>query len=54
MLQFCDNEKMVSYLETNKASNVSLYKHYGFDLMKEELIPKTSVTHYSMVRSPKD
>ena len=53
MLQFCDNEKMVAYLETNKDSNVGLYKHYGFDLMSEELIPKSPVTHYSMVRHPK-
>ena len=52
MLQFCDDERMVAYLETNKASNVPLYNHYGFNLMKEELIPKTSVTHYSMVRHP--
>jgi ribosomal protein S18 acetylase RimI-like enzyme len=54
MLQFCDDERMVSYLETNKDVNVSLYKHYGFDLMKEEMIPKTTVMHYSMVRKPKD
>ena len=54
MLQFCDNERMAAYLETNKESNVGLYRHYGFDLMKEELIPKTSVTHYAMVRSPKE
>ena len=53
MLQFCDEEKMVAYLETNKESNVGLYEHYGFDLMREELIPKTPVTHYSMVRYPK-
>ena len=53
MLQFCDKENMVAYLETNKEANVGLYKHYGFELMKEELIPKTSVTHYSMVRDPK-
>lgn len=52
MLNFCDKEKMVAYLETNKESNVGLYRHYGFDLMKEELIPKTPVTHYSMVRYP--
>ena len=52
MLQFCDDERMVAYLETNKESNVGLYRHYGFDLMKEELIPKTLVTHYSMVRKP--
>lgn len=54
MLHFCDDERMLAYLETNKESNVGLYRHYGFDLMKEELIPKTSVTHYAMVRSSKE
>ena len=54
MLQFCDDERMVSYLETNKETNVGLYQHYGFELMKEELIPKTPVTHYAMVRKPID
>lgn len=54
MLTFCDDEKMVAYLETNKASNVDLYKHYNFELMKEELIPKTTVTHYAMVRHPQE
>ena len=53
MLQFCDDERMVAYLETNKEANVGLYQHYGFDLMKEELIPKTDVMHYAMVRKPK-
>ena len=53
MLGFCDDEKMVAYLETNKESNVGLYRHYGFDLMKEEVIPRTTVTHYAMVRHPK-
>ena len=53
MLQFCDDKKMVAYLETNKEINVGLYKHYGFELMKEEVIPKTPVTHYAMVRHPK-
>ncbi len=54
MLEFCDDEKMVAYLETNKEQNVSLYNHYGFELKKEELIPKTNVMHYAMVRQPKD
>ena len=53
MLQFCDDERMVAYLETNKETNVGLYRHYGFELMKEELIPKTPVTHYAMVRQLK-
>jgi ribosomal protein S18 acetylase RimI-like enzyme len=53
MLTFCDEEKMVAYLETNKESNVTLYEHYGFELKKKEAIPKTQVIHYSMVRNPK-
>ena len=52
MLQFCDNERMVTYLETNKEANVGLYRHYGFNLMKEEQIPKSTVMHYAMVRKP--
>jgi ribosomal protein S18 acetylase RimI-like enzyme len=53
MLQFCDDERMISYLETNKSSNVGLYQHYGFDLMRQEQIPKSTVTHFAMVRTPK-
>ena len=53
MLRFCDDERMISYLETNKEANAGLYRNYGFDLMKEELIPNTPVTHYAMVRHPK-
>lgn len=52
MLQFCDNENIVCYLETNKESNVGLYKHYGFELSREECIPKSDVMHYAMVRKP--
>ena len=50
MLQFCDDERMVAYLETNKEANVGLYRHYGFDLRKEEPVPKSPVMHYAMVR----
>ncbi len=53
MLNFCDDERMVAYLETNKEINVGMYRHFGFDLMKEEMIPKTPVMHYAMVRHPK-
>ena len=52
MLQVCDSEHMVAYLETNKEANVGFYRHYGFDLKKEELIPQTPVMHYAMARQP--
>ena len=50
-------DKLVRKIEIPLArraiERAGLYRHYGFDLMKEELIPKTPVTHYSMVRKPK-
>ena len=52
MLRFCDDEKMIVYLETNKESNVLLYNHYGFQLQETNLVPGSSVQHYSMVRNP--
>lgn len=52
MLDFCDKENMVVYLETNKDTNVPLYKHYGFELAEEVLIPKSDVMHYAMTRNP--
>ena len=53
MLRFCDDEKMIVYLETNKEGNVPMYNHYGFELQEEQLIPGSPVMHYSMVRNPK-
>lgn len=52
MLAFCDLEQMVCYLETNKEKNLSLYKHYGFELMEEQFVPSSNVIHYSMSRQP--
>ena len=52
MLEFCDEENIATYLETNKEINVSLYEHFGFRLLKKELIPKSTVMHYAMVRNP--
>ena len=54
MLEFCDNENIVTYLETNKEANVSLYEHFGFELSKKEVIPKSPVMHYALVRNPAD
>ena len=53
MLTFCDDEKMLVYLETNKESNVSLYERFKFELRETNMIPGSSIRHYSMVRDPK-
>lgn len=52
MLQLCDDQRTVAYLETNAEGNVGFYRHFGFELMRDECIPKTSVNHYAMVRRP--
>lgn len=52
MLQFCDDEQTICYLETNKLSNVSLYEHYGFKLQEATFVPKSDVYHYAMTRTP--
>lgn len=52
MLQFGDDEKMVMYLETNKESNIALYRHFGFTLKETNPIPGSDILHYSMVREP--
>ena len=52
MLEFCDRENMVCYLETNKETNVSLYQHYGFQLAEQSLVPRSDVMHYAMTRNP--
>ena len=53
MMEFCDDEKMLTYLETNKESNVMLYNRFGFELRETNLVPGSPVLHYSMVRDPK-
>ena len=53
MMEFCDDEKMITYLETNKESNVMLYNRFGFELRETNLVPGSPVLHYSMVRDPK-
>lgn len=53
MLDFCDRENIVCYLETNKECNVTLYEHFGFQLAEQNLIPKSDVMHYAMTRPPR-
>lgn len=52
MLDLCDQEQRVAYLETNKAKNLGMYEHFGFEVKKTVVIPKSNVDHYAMVRKP--
>lgn len=50
MLNYCAEQNKVVYLETNKSKNVDMYKHFGFELCEEALIPGSSVNHYAMLK----
>ena len=50
LLNLLGEEQCVCYLETNKDSNVSLYEHFGFELLEQSKIPKSDVNHYVMIK----
>ncbi len=52
MLAHLDESKMHCYLEAQSESNVSLYEHYGFEVLAEGVVPNTDIPHWDMMRSP--
>ncbi len=52
MLAHLDESKLHCYLEAQSESNVSLYEHYGFEVLAEGVVPDTNFSHWDMVRSP--
>lgn len=52
MLANIDNEKQFCYLETQTEKNRKFYEKAGFVVVKKDVLPGSSITHYSMLRSP--
>ena len=52
MLARLDENKMHSYLEAQSESNVSLYEHYGFEVLAEGVVPNTDISHWDLMRPP--
>jgi len=50
MLARLDEEGLPCYLGTLKEANIPLYEHFGFKSVKKTIIPKTSITYWSMLR----
>ena len=50
MLARLDSVNLPCYLETQDEPNVALYKHYGFDLLENYIVPGTGFTLYAMLR----
>ena len=50
LLRYLDATGEGCYLETLKATNVDLYKHFGFELKEQKPIEKGQLTLYAMYR----
>jgi ribosomal protein S18 acetylase RimI-like enzyme len=54
MIEYLDTTNQKCYLDTNKESNISYYRNFGFKVLKEFEIENTGVINWSMLRTPKD
>lgn len=52
MLKYVDEKRLPVYLETQTQRNVEMYRHWGFELLREEKLPDTSLKLYLMLRKP--
>lgn len=50
-LDIFEGNNIPLYLETHKKTNVEIYKHYGFNVVDCNPIPKTEIIQYSMIKS---
>lgn len=53
MLSNIDEDGLPCYVETEGESNVSMYRHFGFKVVSEFVIPKTTEKLVAMERKPK-
>jgi ribosomal protein S18 acetylase RimI-like enzyme len=54
MLALIDPERMPCYVDTANEKDVSIYKHFGFDVVEEGTIPKTNTIVWAMSRESAD
>lgn len=53
MLAQIDEEGLPCYLETEGKKNVFIYKHFGFEVVDEFVVPETNDKIIAMLREPK-
>ena len=55
MLARIDKECLSCYLGTMDEANVSLYEHFGFEVIEKSAVPKTILNNWAMLRrAPRD
>ena len=52
MLARIDQENLPCYLETETEKSVSIYQHYGFEVVEKGIVPGSEVGHWAMLREP--
>jgi len=50
MLSKIDKEQIPCYLETIDKKNVSIYEHFGFEIIDKSIVPETRFTNWAMLR----
>jgi hypothetical protein len=50
MLERIQGEGLPCFLETQNEENVSLYEHFGFEVIYKETFPETELPNWGMVR----
>ena len=53
MLDRIAEEGLPCYLETQKEQNISLYEHFGFEVIHTDVIPGIEMKHWGMLLHPK-
>jgi GNAT superfamily N-acetyltransferase len=48
-----DKEKLPAYLETTIEDYVPMYRHFGFEVIKEEVLPGSGAKMWVMLRGNK-
>ena len=52
MLERLDRQELPCYLEAQSESNVSIYEHYGFEVLAKGNVPIADIPHWDMMRFP--
>ena len=52
-LKEADNQNFPCFLNTEKEVNVSIYEHFGFELVDKKKVPHSNFHVYAMIRKKK-
>ena len=51
MFNHADSEQLPCYLETHEEATVSMYRHYGFEVLETGIVPRSAVRYWAMLRN---